>query len=118
MDLSDEKLRAQAQVECIRCEGSGCGVCRDQGKRYIALRDAARAEQQEEIDGLREALGVMGANYDDARAEQRKEALKRINAAIRKDTDVETVEALNIYIDELRAAIRSQQRPSSSRTIS
>ena len=105
MDLSDAALRERAQAHVHRYGG----IVEVLWAEYLALRDAARAEQQEEIDGLREALGVMGANYDDARAEQRKEALKRINAAIRKDTDVETVEALNIYIDELRAAIRSQQ---------
>ena len=55
MDLSDAALREQAQVECIRCEGSGCGVCRDQGKRYIALRDATRAEQREADAKIAEA---------------------------------------------------------------
>src|SRR3972149_1094829 len=87
VDLSDAGLRERAYRDCP-LQGNGghdydCHVCVPIMERYRALRDAARAEQ-------------------------RKEALKRVNAAIRKDTDAETMDALYVYIDELRAAIREQ----------
>ena len=96
MDLSDEKLRAQAQVECIRCEGSGCGVCRDQGKRYIALHDAARAEQRE-----------ADAKIADAEAEKERESMRRLSDRLgdprpKRDTWAEVA-------DRIAAAIRSQR---------
>jgi hypothetical protein len=44
-----------------------------------------------------------------ARREERAKALKRINACIRQDTDGETMEALNVWIDELRKSLRRQR---------
>ena len=73
-DLSDGALRERAQDYVHRYGG----IVETLLPLLVALRDAARAEQQEEINGLREALAVMGANDDDAitqakqaRAEQR-----------------------------------------------
>ena len=48
MDLSDAALRERAIKECPNADnhqpGAGCMICFMHGGRYIALRDAARAE--------------------------------------------------------------------------
>ena len=79
----------------------------DAGLREQEARDLA-AHVVIEAGLGREAWPIVMLALDAARAEQRKEALKRVNAAIRKDTDAETMDALYVYIDELRAAIRAQ----------
>ena len=98
-DLTDaalrERLFAAFQSEAIAlvrqkaisredCSALVSSFARIAAAECVALRDAARVEQQEEIDGLREALGVMGANYDDAVAEGK--------AAVQRATDVARAE--------------------------
>ena len=51
MDLADAALRELARRECVYAFGNSdhptCPRCEWQAKGYIALRDAARAEQRE-----------------------------------------------------------------------
>ena len=61
MDLSDAALRERAQEECSHAHRSSisCGFCYVQGNRYIALRDAARAEQREARMLYNEAVTIL-----------------------------------------------------------
>ena len=91
-DLSDAALRERADsISAVFGDPVSRGAIRRTldvvlAEHFITLRDAARAEQAEEIAGLREALGVMGANYDEAatrakrvRAEQREADAQYVN---------------------------------------
>ena len=61
-DLSDAALRDLAVKECVyaaykgMAEHTSCVRCEWQAKGYIALRDAARAEQREQIEALEDAI--------------------------------------------------------------
>ena len=62
MDLSDGALRERAYQECsIPLTRPGrhdlmCDLCMEQGNRYVALRDAARADVKGQRDELARQL--------------------------------------------------------------
>ena len=138
MDLADAALRERAREVLQACSLVSKGdstpsitdcveVCvsdlLDAVEAACALtRDAARAEQREEIAGLREALGVMGANADDAheearaevqraRAEQREQDAKIADAEQQRWQKAPYSPSASCYESEARqiaAAIRAQ----------